>query len=85
MKNLWSDSVPLMMEMLLDLNGLIFILANEMFSQSFSGGRLAHGTVVVRVVMSSITALVGVRVTPDFNGFQPNTHLEAWSIKYATN
>lgn len=73
----WSDSFPVTTDKLLDLLGLIFIRAHSMFSCNFLRGRLVHGRVGVRVVMSSMYALMGGSHRPGFCCTPPTTHCDA--------
>ena len=75
-KNLVSLNLPLIIETLQHLLGLICILAFAIFCWSFLIRCSLQGIAVVKVVMSSINALIGVNRFPDFILSPLTTHLK---------
>jgi len=77
MKNLRSLSTTFTTEILRDLDGLIFMRAQLMFSSSFLSSLLVHRTVVVSVVISSMYALRGGNHSEEPTRCLLTTHFEA--------
>ena len=80
MWNLWPNSFPLMMDMLLDLLVLIFIRAISMFPCSFLSSRTVKALVMVSVVRSSMYSLTGGSLRPGLMCCPPTTYQDAWMI-----
>ena len=80
MKNVLSTTLPLIIEMLLDLVGLNCIHAHSMLLISLPNNRLVQATVVVMIVMSSMYALIGGSRIPEAKRSPPTTHFDALII-----